>query len=112
MSRGERNATRWQLLIADDHRLFRHGLRQLLETEGYCLGAAATSGDKALTAVAKQHCCVLPLERAVVPGMNVYLSRKTVLNHVSAICRKLDVRSPSEATVKGMEQHLIARGGD
>ena len=39
-----------RVIIADDHGLFRQGLRQLLETEGYAVEAEATSGDEALTA--------------------------------------------------------------
>ena len=41
----------------------------------------------------------------------LFLSKKTVQNHISAIYRKLDVRSRSEAIVKGMELHLIASQG-
>ncbi len=37
----------------------------------------------------------------------LFLSKKTVQNHISAIYRKLEVRSRSEAIVKGMELHLI-----
>jgi DNA-binding CsgD family transcriptional regulator len=38
------------------------------------------------------------------------LSKKTVQNHISAIYRKLDVGSRSEAIVRGMELHLIDEG--
>ena len=41
----------------------------------------------------------------------VPVSKKTVQNHISAIYRKLDVRSRSEAIVKGMELHLIDSKG-
>ncbi len=57
------------MIIADDHGLFRQGLRQLLETEGYTVEAEATSGDEALTAVAEHQGCVLLLDIAM-PGMN------------------------------------------
>ena len=57
------------MIIADDHGLFRQGLRQLLETEGYAVEAEATSGDEALTAVAEHQGCVLLLDIAM-PGMN------------------------------------------
>ena len=40
----------------------------------------------------------------------LFLSTKTVQNHVSSIYRKLGVGSRSEAVVKGMELHLIAGG--
>lgn len=40
----------------------------------------------------------------------LFLSKKTVQNHVSAIYRKLGVHSRSEAVVKGMERHLISGG--
>ena len=211
-----------RVIIADDHGLFREGLRQLLVTEGYEVAAEATTGDEALERVAANPGCVLLLDIAM-PGMNglevarrlgergddvkvvmlsaredrdalfsaisagargyvakdaepdqlfaaidlvlrggtvlstgvaqnlgegirqldyapgayeqrrldltdreleilrllatpkspaqiaaqLYLSKKTVQNHVSAIYRKLDVRSRSEAIVRGMELHLI-----
>jgi len=38
----------------------------------------------------------------------LFLSTKTVQNHVSSIYRKLGVRSRSEAVVKAMELHLIS----
>jgi DNA-binding NarL/FixJ family response regulator len=211
-----------RVLIADDHGLFRQGLRKLLETEGYEVVAEAASGDEALTSVAAHPGCVLLLDISM-PGMSglevarrlgergddvkvvmlsaredrdalfsaisagakgyvakdaepdqlfaaidlvvkggtvlstgvaanlgegirqldyapgayeqrrleltdreleilrmlatprspaqiaseLFLSKKTVQNHVSAIYRKLSVRSRSEAIVKGMELHLI-----
>jgi DNA-binding NarL/FixJ family response regulator len=217
---------RGSVIIADDHGLFRQGLRQLLETEGYTVEAEATTGDEALTAVAEHQGCVLLLDIAM-PGMNglevaqrlaergddvkvvmlsaredrdalfsaisagargyvakdaepdqlfaaidlvlrggtvlstgvaqnlgegirqldyapgayeqrrlaltdreleilrllatpkspaqiasqLFLSKKTVQNHISAIYRKLGVRSRSEAIVKGMELHLIDNMG-
>ena len=58
-----------RVIIADDHGLFRQGLRQLLETEGYTVEAEATTGDEALTAVAEHQGCVLLLDIAM-PGMN------------------------------------------
>lgn len=219
---GASSRDKGRVIIADDHGLFRQGLRQLLETEGYSVEAEATSGDEALTAVAEHQGCVLLLDIAM-PGMNglevarrlnergddvkvvmlsaredrdalfsaisagargyvakdaepdqlfaaidlvlrggtvlstgvaqnlgegirqldyapgayeqrrlaltdreleilrllatpkspaqmasqLFLSKKTVQNHISAIYRKLDVRSRSEAIVKGMELHLI-----
>ena len=42
-----------RVIIADDHGLFRQGLRQLLESEGYAVEAEASSGDEALLAVAE-----------------------------------------------------------
>ena len=210
------------MIIADDHALFRQGLRQLLESEGYEVVAEAVSGEEALTRVAANPGCVLLLDISM-PGMSglevarrlaergddvkvvmlsaredrdalfsaisagargyvakdaepeqlfsaidlvvrggtvlssgvalnlgegirqldyapgayeqrrleltdreleilrllatprspaqiaveLYLSKKTVQNHISAIYRKLGVRSRSEAIVKGMELHLI-----
>ena len=41
----------------------------------------------------------------------LFLSKKTVQNHISAIYRKLTVGSRSEAIVKGMELHLIDSKG-
>ena len=41
----------------------------------------------------------------------LFLSKKTVQNHISAIYRKLGVKSRSEAIVRGMELHLIAARG-
>jgi DNA-binding NarL/FixJ family response regulator len=41
----------------------------------------------------------------------LFLSTKTVQNHISAIYRKLGVGSRSDAVVKGMELHLISGGG-
>ena len=41
---------------------------------------------------------------------HLFLSTKTVQNHVSSIYRKLGVRSRSEAVVKGMELHFISGG--
>ena len=41
----------------------------------------------------------------------LFLSKKTVQNHISAIYRKLGVGSRSEAIVKGMELHLIDSKG-
>ena len=58
-----------RVIIADDHGLFRQGLRQLLEAEGYAVEAEATTGDEALTAVAEHQGCVLLLDIAM-PGMN------------------------------------------
>jgi DNA-binding NarL/FixJ family response regulator len=43
-------------------------------------------------------------------GSQLFLSTKTVQNHVSSIYRKLGVGSRSEAVVKGMELHLISGG--
>ena len=213
---------RGRVIIADDHGLFRQGLRQLLESEGYEIVAEAVSGEEALTRVAANPGCVLLLDISM-PGMSglevarrlaergddvkvvmlsaredrdalfsaisagargyvakdaepeqlfsaidlvvrggtvlssgvalnlgegirqldyapgayeqrrleltdreleilrllatprspaqiaveLYLSKKTVQNHISAIYRKLGVRSRSEAIVKGMELHLI-----
>jgi two-component system, NarL family, response regulator DegU len=215
-----------RVIIADDHSLFRQGLRQLLESEGYVVEAEATTGDEALTSVGEHPGCVLLLDIAM-PGMNgldvarrlaergddvkvvmlsaredrdalfsaisagargyvakdaepdqlfaaidlvlrggtvlstsvarnlgegirqldyapgayeqrrlsltdreleilrllatpeapaqiasqLFLSKKTVQNHISAIYRKLDVRSRSEAIVRGMELHLIDNKG-
>jgi DNA-binding NarL/FixJ family response regulator len=215
-----------RVIIADDHGLFRQGLRQLLEGEGYEVAAEATTGDEALRCVAEQPGCVLLLDIAM-PGMDgldvarklaeqgddvkvvmlsaredrdalfsaisagargyvakdaepdqlfaaidlvlrggtvlstgvaqslgegirqldyvpgayeqrrldltdreleilrllatpkspaqmaaqLFLSKKTVQNHISAIYRKLSVRSRSEAIVKGMELHLIDSKG-
>jgi DNA-binding NarL/FixJ family response regulator len=214
------------VIIADDHSLFREGLRQLLETEGYEVAAEAATGQEALDAVAGAPGCVLLLDIAM-PGMNgldvarrlaergddvkvvmlsaredrdalfsaisagargyvakdaepeqlfaaidlvmrggtvlstglaaslgegirqldyapgayeqrrldltdreleilrllatprtpqqiaseLFLSKKTVQNHISAVYRKLDVRSRAEAIVKGMELHLIDAKG-
>ena len=210
------------MIIADDHGLFRQGLRQLLESEGYEVVAEAVGGEEALTRVAANPGCVLLLDISM-PGMSglevarrlaergddvkvvmlsaredrdalfsaisagargyvakdaepeqlfsaidlvvrggtvlssgvalnlgegirqldyapgayeqrrleltdreleilrllatprspaqiaveLYLSKKTVQNHISAIYRKLGVRSRSEAIMKGMELHLI-----
>ena len=58
-----------RVIIADDHNLFRQGLRQLLETEGYEVAAEATSGQEALDGVAAHPSCVLLLDIAM-PGMN------------------------------------------
>jgi DNA-binding NarL/FixJ family response regulator len=131
-----------RVIIADDHGLFRQGLRRLLESEDYVVAAEAVSGDEALTSVAANPGCVLLLDISM-PGMSglevtrrlnergddvrvvtlatprspgqiaaeLYLSKKTVQNHVSAIYRKLAVRSRSEAAVKGMELHLIDAKG-
>ena len=215
-----------RVIIADDHGLFRQGLRQLLEGEGYVVAAEAMSGDEALSAVAANPGCVLLLDIGM-PGMSglevarrlgergddvkvvmlsaredrdalfsaisagargyvakdaepeqlyaaidlvirggtvlstgvaanlgegirqldyvpgsyeqrrleltdreleilrllatpkspaqiaseLFLSKKTVQNHISAIYRKLDVDSRSEAIVKGMELHLIDSRG-
>jgi DNA-binding NarL/FixJ family response regulator len=215
-----------RVIIADDHGLFRQGLRQLLEGEGYVVAAEATSGDEALASVAEHPGCVLLLDIAM-PGMSglevarrlavrgddvkvvmlsaredrdalfsaisagargyvakdaepdqlyaaidvvfrggtvlstgvaanlgegirqldyapgayeqrrlaltdreleilrllgtsrspaqiaaeIFLSKKTVQNHISAIYRKLDVGSRSEAIIKGMELHLIDTKG-
>jgi len=211
-----------RVIIADDHALFRQGLKQLLESEGYDVVAEATSGEEALESVAAHPGSVLLLDIAM-PGMDgldvarrlqdrgddvkvvmlsaredrdalfsaisagargyvakdaepdqlfaaidlvlrggtvlstgvaqnlgegirqldyapgvyeqrrldltdreleilrllatprspaqiaseLFLSKKTVQNHISAIYRKLEVRNRSEAIVKGMEAHLI-----
>jgi DNA-binding NarL/FixJ family response regulator len=58
-----------RVIIADDHGLFRQGLRQLLESAGYVVAAEAASGDEALTSVAAHPGCVLLLDIAM-PGMN------------------------------------------
>jgi two-component system response regulator DegU len=215
-----------RLIIADDHSLFREGLRQLLEGEGYNVAAEAASGQEALVSVLDHPGCVLLLDIAM-PGVDglgaakrlaergddvkvvilsaredrdalfaaieagvrgyvvkdaepeelyaaidlvvaggtvlstgvaaslgegirqldyapgayeqrrleltdreleilrllatprtpaqiaaeLFLSKKTVQNHISAIYRKLDVRSRAEAIVKGMELHLIEGPG-
>jgi DNA-binding NarL/FixJ family response regulator len=39
-----------RVIIADDHSLFRQGLRQLLESEGYAVEAEVASGEEALKA--------------------------------------------------------------
>ena len=48
-----------------------------------------------------------PQTAAQIAGQ-LFLSTKTVQNHVSSIYRKLGVRSRSEAVVKAMELHLIS----
>ena len=58
-----------RVIIADDHGLFRQGLRQLLEGEGYEVAAEATSGEEALTSVAANPGCVLLLDISM-PGMS------------------------------------------
>ena len=58
-----------RVIIADDHGLFRQGVRQLLEGEGYVVAAEATSGDEALTRVAEHPGCVLLLDISM-PGMS------------------------------------------
>src|SRR5680860_1621918 len=58
-----------RVIIADDHGLFRRGLRQLLEGEGYVVVAEVTSGDEALKSVAENPGCVLLLD-ITMPGMN------------------------------------------
>ena len=58
-----------RVIIADDHGLFRQGLRQLLEGEGYVVAAEAMSGDEALSAVAANPGCVLLLDIGM-PGMS------------------------------------------
>ena len=42
---------------------------------------------------------------------HLFLSKKTVENHISSIYRKLGVRSRPEAIVKAMELHLISSAG-
>jgi DNA-binding NarL/FixJ family response regulator len=58
-----------RVLIADDHGLFRQGLRQLLEGEGYDVVAEARTGEEALTCVADYPGCVLLLDIGM-PGMD------------------------------------------
>jgi DNA-binding NarL/FixJ family response regulator len=58
-----------RVILADDHGLFRRGLRQLLESEGYEIVAEATSGEEALSAVAASPGCVLLLDIGM-PGMS------------------------------------------
>ena len=60
---------RRRVILADDHALFRRGLRQLLEAEGYEIAEEATSGEEALAAVAAAPGCVLLLDIGM-PGMN------------------------------------------
>ena len=60
---------RGRLILADDHALFREGLRQLLEAEGYAIAAEAASGQEALSAVATHPGCVLLLDIGM-PGTN------------------------------------------
>jgi len=150
MSRSERHAARSQLIIADNHGLFRQGLRQLLGAEGedaepdqlfaaidlvlrggtvLSTGVAQNLGegirqlDYAPGAYEQRRLALTDRELEILRllatpkspaqiASQLFLSKKTVQNHISAIYRKLDVRSRSEAIVKGMELHLIARGGD
>lgn len=58
-----------RVIIANHHGLFRQGLQQLLETEGYSVEAEATSGDEALAVAAAHQGCVLLLDIAM-PGMD------------------------------------------
>ena len=58
-----------RVIIADDHSLFRQGLRQLLELAGYEVAAEATTGTEALARVADHQGCVLLLDIAM-PGMS------------------------------------------
>ncbi len=62
-------SVRGRLILADDHALFREGLRQLLEAEGYAIAAEAASGQEALSAVATHPGCVLLLDIGM-PGTN------------------------------------------
>ncbi len=57
------------IIIADDHGLFRRGLRQLLESEGYDVAAEAADGEGALEAVAANQGCVLLLDIGM-PGLS------------------------------------------
>ena len=55
-------------------------------------------------------CSATPRTPQQIAG-ELFLSKKTVQNHISAIYRKLDVRSRTEAIVKGIELHLIDSKG-
>ena len=39
----------------------------------------------------------------------LFLSKKTVQNHLSSVYRKLGVRNRAEAVIKAMEMHLVER---
>jgi DNA-binding NarL/FixJ family response regulator len=54
--------TQRKVIIADDHSLFRQGLRQLLEAEGYEVAAEASTGEEALEASAASPGAVLLLD--------------------------------------------------
>jgi DNA-binding NarL/FixJ family response regulator len=60
---------RGSVIVADDHGLFRQGLRQLLEGEGYVVAAEARTGEEALRCVADTPGCVLLLDISM-PGMD------------------------------------------
>lgn len=59
--------TKLPVIIADDHSLFRQGLRQLLEAEGYDVVAEAGTGEEALAAVANAPGTILLLDISM-PG--------------------------------------------
>ncbi len=50
------------VIIADDHGLFRRGLRQLLEGAGFLIAAEASSGEGALECAAANPGCVMLLD--------------------------------------------------
>jgi DNA-binding NarL/FixJ family response regulator len=58
-----------RVIIADDHGLFRQGLKQLLEAEGYVVVAEAAGGDEAIATVAENQGCILLLDISM-PGMS------------------------------------------
>jgi two-component system, NarL family, nitrate/nitrite response regulator NarL len=51
-----------RIVIADDHPLFRHGVRQLLESEGFSVVGEAPDGERALDACSALHPDVVLLD--------------------------------------------------
>ncbi len=91
-----------RVIIADDHGLFRRGLRQLLEGEGYVVVAEVTNGDEALTSVPENPGCVLLLDIDM-PGMNgLEVARRLAQRDDDAKVVMLSVREDRDAILSAI----------
>jgi DNA-binding NarL/FixJ family response regulator len=91
------------LIIADDHALFRSGLRRLLESEGYAVVAEAATGDEALEAARKAPAGSVVLLDIGMPGLDgVEVTRRLSKEGVAARVIILSAREDRDALFSAM----------
>jgi DNA-binding NarL/FixJ family response regulator len=62
--------TKGRIILADDHELFRRGMRQLLETQGYEVVAEVADGQGALARAADTEADIMLLDIAMPGGID------------------------------------------
>ena len=108
-----------RVLLADDHAVFRQGLRQLLDLEDdlAVVGEAATGEEaRALARLGERE---LALVRLLVEGKSnkemaraLGVAESTVKNQLSPLFRKLGVQDRTQAAVYALAHGLVPEPGE